>query len=633
MVVLPNLAAATFPSGDEFKVALQRLTRDLLAAQPRDVGTSVTALRYGVRYHSGTLVQDVSPAFVQLANSIYIPEKAVRQPMPADVLVAYMTGRDVYGSSISIEAVKRRLRTADIQETLVFCASLLRSMDQSLVDPGRDRYLAGHLGEPYRTRAMAGIEAGNALVAPQAVVLLTKLALAICPHTPCPERADGRWQLAALLAIQDSLNLAQGEPEAHIDGIHGDARAAAVLIQSQVFHTRREPVSMLAHSHLRWRVLPRRQGGFNGFADLGEAFASLTGVSLDDFVSVGVAVWALAIRTAGPLIDASQLSLQIPRSRINAALRLLSASPTVLAREIRADARDSGSEWSFEILRHYPIIKLGRSLVVLSPRLVLERVFDLVWIDVERALLAKGGPDAGRLRRFWDLICEEDATETLSAIAEDVPGQKRLYRQVEMQTAFDSLRRKRKCSDFAIDYPSAWVVGDVTTSSLNRQAAVGGSIEAINDGLAKIVAKARQIESTIQDLQASETLLTGAPAQARRAYVPLLIMAEGFPVNPVTSALLQARLSTAKVLQGPRIGPLHLIDLEELSMVEALAEQGHSLLELLQQHEQGGYKWMSLKDFVLLEAKLKPGPASRLKPFFDGAWHPILDVLRRTSPA
>jgi hypothetical protein len=42
---------------------------------------------------------------------------------------------------------------------------------------------------------------------------------------------------------------------------------------------------------------------------------------------------------------------------------------------------------------------------------------------------------------------------------------------------------------------------------------------------------------------------------------------------------------------------------------------------------------MSLKDFVLLEAKLKPGPASRLKPFFDGAWHPILDVLRRTSPA
>ncbi len=173
MVVLPNLAAATFPSGDEFKVALQRLTRDLLAAQPRDVGTSVTALRYGVRYHSGTLVQDVSPAFVQLANSIYIPEKAVRQPMPADVLVAYMTGRDVYGSSISIEAVKRRLRTADIQETLVFCASLLRSMDQSLVDPGRDRYLAGHLGEPYRTRAMAGIEAGNALVAPQAVVLLT----------------------------------------------------------------------------------------------------------------------------------------------------------------------------------------------------------------------------------------------------------------------------------------------------------------------------------------------------------------------------------------------------------------------------------------------------------------------------
>ena len=46
------------------------------------------------------------------------------------------------------------------------------------------------------------------------------------------------------------------------------------------------------------------------------------------------------------------------------------------------------------------------------------------------------------------------------------------------------------------------------------------------------MAKARQVESTIQDLQTYEATLTGCPAQTARTFFPLLNMAEGFRSIP-----------------------------------------------------------------------------------------------------
>jgi hypothetical protein len=631
-VVQPLSGPVGASNREELTASIERLRRDFLSSEPEDLGNWLSPLQYGARYHAGTLIRHVGLTFSRLESGIHVPERMTSPPMPVEMLSAYQTARDVFGSSIPLQVVERTLRMADIQTTLAACAGLLRSFDEALVSPERDRQLAAMLAAPYRGRAEAGIAAGNALVAPQSVMILAKLALLNCPRTPRPAPSDTRWILLVLLAIQDNLNIELDGPAPTIDGIIGDARAVATIVQAQVFHQRRDPAAMLAHSHLRWRELPRRGKGFAGFRDLAEAFTSFTGVSLDDFVSVGLAVWSLVDGSDGVLVDPKQLNLRLPSRRLNAALKLFTASPTALAAGIRANERHYGSAWSFDVLRQYPIVRLGRkTLLVLSPRLVLERVFDLVRMDIEQALVARGDTSTAKaIRSFWESMCEEDASESLSHIAMDIPGQKRLYRQSDMQAAFDSARRKRKCSDFAIDYPGTWVVGDITASSLNREAMVGGSLEALEEGLAKITAKARQIESTIQDLEAYESQLTGSARQSGRNYVPVLVMAEGFPVNPATSALVQHRLAraTKPVLQAPGIGPLHLIDLEELTIAEALAEKGRSFLDLLRQHERGNFRGMSFKDFILLEAKLDPGHPTRLRRSFEDAWRPVLSALR-----
>jgi hypothetical protein len=67
----------------------------------------------------------------------------------------------------------------------------------------------------------------------------------------------------------------------------------------------------------------------------------------------------------------------------------------------------------------------------------------------------------------------------------------------------------------------------------------------------------------------------------RRLY-PVVLVAHGFPVNPITMSELHERVARAGLLQGSHLGRLEIIDLDELEQIEALHESGGpSLASLL----------------------------------------------------
>jgi hypothetical protein len=103
---------------------------------------------------------------------------------------------------------------------------------------------------------------------------------------------------------------------------------------------------------------------------------------------------------------------------------------------------------------------------------------------------------------------------------------------------------------------------------------VAASAEALSGDLDKLVGEVEQIDSTIAALRAEEPVLTGAAAHPVRRFYPLLVAAQGFPVNPISTELLRARVRLRGLLSGPDVAPLEGVDTVELAMLEALADTG-----------------------------------------------------------
>ena len=611
---------------DEYKA----LRDTFLSQQPAGTNDWLFVPRTGTRYAAGTSVPLLATGYLPSNTGLYLPERAMRRPMPIDILATYVTGEDVLGQPFPLELVIAGLAASSQTDVLVVCANLLAAWEEKPLDVERDVQIAAVFRDPYHGHIIDAVRHGQALFSVQAILILAKLAVRFCPPRAPTDGSRLPSVPLWLLSIQDALGRDDPGVTGTIAGVTGDPRTIAALMRTQFLSTRPELGTLLAVFQLRWRDLPaqvehrhRRRGNLEGM------FKDATGVKLDDLLSVGIALWAAASQGLGPVLAIPQLSLSLSQRRIAAALRLFAASPAILRQEIEADEHALGAAWSFDALRHYPVVRLrGGGLLVLSRRLLLERIFGAIRYDVESGLRQVGRDrDASWAMAFWQSMCERDARLSLASVAPAAGLSKRLYVEEELKGAFGT---GNKTADVAIDYPDAWVVCEVTTSKLSREAVIGGSIDALNRDLGRTIdAKARQLEATIVELERDESRLTGYRPSPRSRFVPVLVMAEGFPVNPITSLAIEGRLKKSGILQGPKIAPLHVIDRDELSMVEGLAEyRGASFEEVLARHEHAAFRRMSLSDWLLVEEHAQVERPSRLKEPYERAWEPVKRVLR-----
>jgi hypothetical protein len=384
---------------------------------------------------------------------------------------------------------------------------------------------------------------------------------------------------------------------------------------------------------LRWKTLPAKRAGDPGRVDLVQLFEEATGVTKDDFTAVGVALWVGAEqRGLYPVPPAFIESLTIGSDRIEAALRMLASPPEGLADGI-SRLQERFTRWSFDVLRQYPVMRLADGgYLVLSKRLLLQRILGWLPISdlVEGLKRSARKVDAARAMNWFRSQCETDALTGLANLAGGAgPGQ-RLYGETDIQAAYGTAAPN---ADAAIEYPGCWIVAEISTRHLTRQTVVGGDPAELEDDLRMgIDDKVTQIGSTIRQLINDESRLTGHPPQSRRRFVPLLVITEGFPVNPMTMTAVAERTAAAQVFDDPRIGPLRILDQEELDIAESIAEDGGpSLLELLERHESSTLANSAFKDWVVLDWGRGTGPRypNRLEEPHSAALEPVLHRLRR----
>jgi hypothetical protein len=141
---------------------------------------------------------------------------------------------------------------------------------------------------------------------------------------------------------------------------------------------------------------------------------------------------------------------------------------------------------------------------------------------------------------------------------------------------------------------------------MTQKTLAGGTAADFDQDVAKLVEKkVKQLDATIRHLDRDEEKLTGRPRTAGRRIYPVVLVAHGFPVNPITMSELHERVARAGLLQGAHLGRLEIIDLDELEQVEALHESGGaSLATLLADKQTANLYRTALNQYLYFERRV-----------------------------
>lgn len=592
-----------------------------------DEGDYIAVPEAGRAYFSGTTIPAVGARYVKRPDGLMVPEAVARGPQPIDLIRTYVTYSDLFGYPPYADYVIEALGAVRRDEFLVLCTSLLGAYEKLNASRNDiDRRLAEvWFKEPAKAKILGLLRGRSTLVAPQTPLLLVQLALVGSPVEPEPE-ATAHSIPALILALQEGLG-SGGDAEGNV--FTGDPHSALFrqVVAGHHFGATEDEATTIAHHQQRWVRLDRAHASDQGAVDLYAAFRDATGVDKDDFAAVALAIWAYCETHDAFPISASVLdSFKISRAVVDRALSLICTTIDELRTVILSTPPEFQTEWSFDALRRFPLLRLENGdILVLSKGLLIDRIFGWLPIfDLREGLRAAGRKkDADRAYTWFRHLCEVDALEGIRNLAGS-----RLYDEDAIQGAFGTAVPN---ADAAIEYPDAWIVVEIGTHQLSRATAVATSPDGLEADLKHgIDEKAAQLDSTIRELIADETRLTAQPSLPRRRFVPVLVLTEGFPVNPMTTTAIRERLVAAGLFSDPRIGPLHVLDQEELDMAEAVAEEaGPSLLQLLEEHEHSNLAGSAFKDWLIVERGRGTGPRrpQRLEAVRQEAWQPAIDRL------
>jgi hypothetical protein len=591
--------------------------------RPRgDEGAYIAVPEAGRVYHAGTTIPAMGLRFVQRPDGLIVPEAIARGPQPIDLIKTYITYSELFGHPPYPDYIVEALGGVPRLEFVRTCASVL-GLYEKLGASRQD--VDGQLAEVWfkdkgKAIILGLLRANATLVAPQTLLLLMQFALARSPDVVEPRSETPHALQTMILALQEGLGSGVDETESNI--FTGDPKSTLFrqMVAGHHLGSTQDEATTIAHHQQRWVRLPRAHAGEAGAVDLYQAFRDATGLDKDDFTTVALALWAhCETHNAFPIPASAVASLTIAKDVVDRCMALISRTADEFRAMVMSTKPELQTEWSFDPIRQFPLLRLHNGdLLVLSKTLLMERIYGwLPMFDLVEGLVAAGRKkDAARAEGWFRHICELDALDGIAALAGS-----RLFVEAQIQAAFGGGVQN---ADAAIDYPDAWLVIEIGTRQLSRATVVATTPEGLEADLKRgIDEKAIQLDATIRELITDESRLTAQAARPRRRYVAVLVLTEGFPVNPLTTTAIKERLKAAGLLADPRIGPLHVLDQEELDMAEASSEDGGpSLLQLLEEHERSAFATSAFKDWLILERGRGTGPRrpNRLETVRKEAW-------------
>ncbi len=603
---------------------LDRLT----GREPNDITSAYLAeVKFGVPYFRGTAARAIAPQWLQRTSGLIVPGNMGGRPAPIDQMSVYFTAEEVFGVPISEDFVFLQLRHSTAEQVIYFAAQTLAEFRR----PGRRRQEADrHFAERWfvgsaRQRVLNMLRQDNrALVVPQSLLVLAQRSLRVSADCLLPG-AEAANLIAAAIAIGDQLGADRNQEIENssdvVDSVPGPL--GRELVANQLFNADPEDVNLIARFHRTWLTLPGERADEPRVVNIAETYERSVGIPLSNVLSVGLGLWASTIQGNPRVLPSYFDALDLPAGRVGDALDVISATIADLRQAVWEEFNTRPSDWSFSTFERFPIAQFyDGSLVVLDIHLLVRRLFSWVpFYDIANGAI--GGSLVRRCEQALRYLSEIYVTEVVESIVGATSFGRRAYFDKELRHAYGA--QGVKIADVAIDYGGAWVVVEITTTKLRRESVAGMSDEYLARDIDKLVEEVRQIDSTIRSLRRDRSRLTGRTERSQvHQFHPVVVVTEGFPVNPVTLTVLRNRVKTADLLTGSDVTPIEVIDVVELEMVEGLQEEGGpSLAELLDKKARADLALSSFRDFILVELGLAPRRPSRV----DELFHEFVELI------
>lgn len=158
---------------------------DFITRHDADTGDWIAIPDAARRYWAGAPIPIVGAhEFTVLPSGVAVPTASTRGPQPIDLMQVFLKAEEVFGGRLGLPFVEAELREVARDALLVRCAKILGAYDRmqanrETLDEG---LVAGWFTEPTATKVRERLRRDRRLFAPQALLMLMRLAIVHSPE-------------------------------------------------------------------------------------------------------------------------------------------------------------------------------------------------------------------------------------------------------------------------------------------------------------------------------------------------------------------------------------------------------------------------------------------------------------------
>jgi|GEM_PF-2623221 len=362
--------------------------------------------------------------------------------------------------------------------------------------------------------------------------------------------------------------------------------------------------------------------------DAAEAFQRYTGITLQDWLSVGFAVFVRFFNYGGGAsndyflspeqwFSESAVSEEVWWAFLDRNSQTLEECRGSVAKEEEAYGPTMYRSQTFE---SKPLLSFpdGR-LIPLALDAIQRRATEGMFFE-----LADGAVDEGHPREHFTSpfgrVFEEFVQRSFERMFPPV-GVRRVYRPVKYERDGDTVESSDAVLDLAPDIAFVEVVARrPRVATLTR----GDFTTFLEDLESGVLRKARQLHLNISDFRSGILEFEHLRGDTVGVTWPVLVIVEGFPIMPPIPGLIESRLDERGELRG---GPaLAIMSAEDLALLEALLLAGFSALELLRAWRAEGLRDLPFQNFLDALDDPRVGQARRAS-FFTETWNELTEMI------
>lgn len=587
----------------------RELSRLLAVNEPAGVAPYLIVPQQNALYARGTGALDLSQFALgfgrHLIDQIEVPDHRVYV-----TLDEYLPqrNREAFGLD-SAHAVGFILRQYTPRELLIALAVLNRlgDKDDQAADLERTYIACLAPGPGALMRSLLSVPEPRQFLARQPILLAMKEVI-LNGGEPSEPPSLPLIPAAVMLAHAIATGIAgigEGGPELW-QGMPQDALMEVVCNAS--FNVHDDPLSRLDRM---WRVwIEHGQSSANPPTRLPfDAMASeALGADMGSVVMLGFYLYYLTTtwRSSDPVLVHREIVPGTPKAALDPLLNYCAADIANLA----ARLHQRPGRWGFLPFEESPVLDLGEALLVLDEDYLLRRVTTGLYWPVDRNEKQLGGTKGQQAWKIaYGQATEAAVHDQIAALTPSLPligtisRQQSYFTDREVIAAYPAAKKgmiRKQCDAAVWTGHDVWLTFEIVTRELQVPTRQAAQLPKFRDDVARMVTeKLEQLLETssciVSDYGAA--LLGFQPPRVR--VQPVLVHGGAFPVHPVTMAFVDDQLRRATGWKDARIEDPLILHIDELEVLEAVAERGEDVLALLNAWQKSNRRNGPLKNYLI----------------------------------